>query len=200
VAYGKFDHYRLIDELRILPSYVDPSEPALGINGGGIYSAEALALARYFMFSQVYYHPIRLIYDQHLLDFLSAWLSQGSLFREGTFSTGIEDHLRMTDDEVNAAMRAASLDTKAPGHQPASCIMGHSHYKVLYQRNPQHVKVNSEPGKAIAEAAEKEFGPSAVRYNKPKVKGVTTDFPVCDRDGKRAARPLAICLLQAMLP
>jgi HD superfamily phosphohydrolase len=70
VAYGKFDHYRLIDELRILPSVESASEAALGINGGGIYSAEALALARYFMFSQVYYHPIRLIYDHHLKDFL----------------------------------------------------------------------------------------------------------------------------------
>jgi len=35
VAYGKFDHYRLIDELRILPSFEGSSEPALGINGGG---------------------------------------------------------------------------------------------------------------------------------------------------------------------
>jgi len=183
VAYGKFDHYRLIDELRILPSYVDPSVPALGINGGGIYSAEALALARYFMFSQVYYHPIRLIYDRHLLDFLAAWLSRGTLLGEGTFSTDIEDHLRMTDDEVNAAMRAASQDPNALGHRPAHCIMKHRHYRVLYQRNPQHAKVNSDPGAAIAKAAEQEFGAEAVRYSKPKVKGVATDFPVCDRDG-----------------
>src|SRR5947207_6827521 len=63
VAYGRFDHYRLVDELRILPSFTGSTEPALGINEGGIYSAESMALARYFMFSQVYYHPIRLIYD-----------------------------------------------------------------------------------------------------------------------------------------
>lgn len=183
VAYGKFDHYRLIDELRILPSYVDPTVPALGINGGGIYSAEALALARYFMFSQVYYHPVRLIYDRHLLDFLGAWLSRDNLIGEGTFSTMIEDHLRMTDDEVNAAMRAACLDSKAPGHRSASCIMKHCHYRVLYQRNPQHAKVNSAPGLAIEKAAVQEFGTEAVRYSKPPVKGVAVDFPVCDRDG-----------------
>jgi HD superfamily phosphohydrolase len=77
VGYGKFDHYRLVDEIRILPSEQDSAEPALGINEGGIYSAEALTLARYFMFSQVYYHHIRLIYDQHLVDFLKAWLAEG---------------------------------------------------------------------------------------------------------------------------
>ena len=61
--------------------------------------------------------------------------------------------------------------------------MKHCHYKVLYERNPQHAKVNSDPGAAIAKAAELQFGPDAVRYSKPKVKSVATDFPVCDRDG-----------------
>ncbi len=60
VAYGKFDHFRLIDTLRILPrSSGDQDgslEPLLGIEEGGIHSAEALLLARYFMYSQVYFH------------------------------------------------------------------------------------------------------------------------------------------------
>ncbi len=94
VAYGKFDHYRLIDELRILPSFEGSTEPALGMSAGGIYSAEALALARYFMFSQVYYHPIRLIYDRHLQDFLSEWLACGRLLGDGTFPVDVEGHLR----------------------------------------------------------------------------------------------------------
>lgn len=184
VAYGKFDHYRLVDELRILPSVESPSEAALGINGGGIYSAEALALARYFMFSQVYYHPIRLIYDHHLRDFLTAWLSQGTLLPEGTFPIDIEGHLRMTDDEVNAAMRIAASDPKHPGYIPAHCIMRHCHFKLLYERDPQDAKLNSEPGAAIAMAAAREFGTDAVRYSKPKVKNVAIDFPVRGRDGR----------------
>lgn len=54
VAYGRFDHHRLIDTLRILP---DPPggpgddeagvrAPGLGIEYGGVESAEALLLAR----------------------------------------------------------------------------------------------------------------------------------------------------------
>ena len=59
VAYGKFDHYRLIDTIRILPpppsgEEGDSNEPALGVEEGGIHSSEALMLARYFMYKQVY--------------------------------------------------------------------------------------------------------------------------------------------------
>lgn len=46
VAYGKFDHFRLIDTLRILP-WPDEGDggregPTLGIQEGGLHSAEAL--------------------------------------------------------------------------------------------------------------------------------------------------------------
>jgi len=182
VAYGKFDHYRLIDELRILPTVEGPTEPALGVNAGGIYSAEALALARYFMFSQVYYHPIRLIYDHHLKDFLSAWLATGTLLKEGVFPIDVEGHLSMTDDEVNSALRKAAADPMAPGHHPACCIMKHKHFKVLYEKNPQDAKVHSSPGEAIANAAQSKFGSEAVRYSGPKVKNAGLDFPVRGRD------------------
>ena len=50
VSYGKFDHYRLLDTLRILPHHAS-TEPALGIEEGGVHSAEALLLARYFMYT-----------------------------------------------------------------------------------------------------------------------------------------------------
>ena len=72
VAYGKFDHFRLVDTLRILPSQTEASQgaPYLGTEKGGLHSAEALLLARYFMFTQVYFHPVRLAYDLHLADFL----------------------------------------------------------------------------------------------------------------------------------
>src|SRR5437667_686114 len=60
VAYGKFDHYRLIDCLRILPkSHEGSDEPALGVQEGGVHTAEALLFARYFMYTQVYFHAIR---------------------------------------------------------------------------------------------------------------------------------------------
>src|SRR5438105_4684148 len=94
VAYGRFDHYRLVDTLRILPSApsdakLGGAEPSLGVEEGGIHSAEALMLARYFMFSQLYLHPVRRIYDIHLKDFLKLWL-KGKFFPIDT-----KRHLRL---------------------------------------------------------------------------------------------------------
>ncbi len=51
----------------------------------------------------------------------------------------------MTDDEVNAAMRVAAMDKSKRGHDAARCIMTHRHYKVLYERNPQDIKLNLIP-------------------------------------------------------
>jgi uncharacterized protein len=61
VAYGRFDHDRLIQTLRIMTALSTPQDEAeqtgdrqevsLGIERGGLESAEALMLARYLMFS-----------------------------------------------------------------------------------------------------------------------------------------------------
>src|SRR5271166_1394617 len=138
VAYGRFDHFRLIDTLRILPSRPSTeqgtvAEPTLGVEEGGIHSAEALLLARYYMYSQVYFHPIRRIYDIHLQDFLAAELPGGK------FLTDLESHLEKTDNEVNACILAAARDSSQPGHGAARRIAEHDHFKVLDQRHPEDV-------------------------------------------------------------
>lgn len=160
--YGRFDHFRLIDTLRILPTGPDDaSAPALGVEEGGLPSAEALLLGRYYMYSQVYFHPIRRIYDIHLKDFLTAWLPTGR------FSTDVEDHLRMTDNNVNAAIHEAALDKNAKGHDPARRIAEHDHFKVLYQRYPDDVQINPYAGHVIFEAVKQKFGAENVRHDGP---------------------------------
>jgi HD superfamily phosphohydrolase len=181
VAYGRFDHFRLIDTLRILPSGTGETvEPALGIEEGGLQSAEALLLGRYYMYSQVYFHPIRRIYDIHLKDFLTAWLPGGK------FPTDIEAHLRRTDNNVHAAILDAALDSSKLGHDAARRIAKHDHFKVLYQRNPDDVRINPEAGKAIFEAAQEKFGTENVRRDDYKQKREATRFPVLLRDGRIA--------------
>ena len=183
VGYGKFDHYRLIDTLRILHSSPEEgnhesSEPVLGIQEGGIHSAEALLLARYFMYSQVYFHPVRRIYDIHLKDFLGSWLPGGK------FSTKIEKHLRMTDNDVIAAMLDAARNDKKSGHEHAKRIVRREHFRILYQRSPEDVKINPEAGHAVYEAAKNRFGESDVRYDKYIQRGSAHNFPVLIRSEK----------------
>jgi HD superfamily phosphohydrolase len=175
VAYGKFDHFRLIDTLRILPT---DSGPVLGVEEGGLHSAEALLLARYFMYTQVYFHPIRRIYDILLKDFLAAWLPGGK------FATDLETHLSLTDNEVLAAIQEASRDSQKPGHEAARRIVHHEHFRVLYERHPDDVKVNPEAGAAVAAAAQEKFGPDNVRHDAYTQKRPATLFPVLRRDGQ----------------
>lgn len=178
VAYGKFDHYRLIDTLRILPKSEDEessTEPTLGLTNGGIQSAEALLWARYFMFSQVYFHPVRRIYDIHLQDFLQNWLEGGK------FSIDIEDFLRMTDNEIIVEMQKAVFDNKHPGHIHAKRIIEHKHFKVLYECTPADREININAGKAVYKAACAKFGAEFVRYDRYPGKGGSYFFPVLHR-------------------
>jgi uncharacterized protein len=176
VVYGRFDHYRLIDTMKIL---ISPStnEACLGLEEGGIQSAEALLLARYFMYSQVYLHAVRRIYDIHLQDFLVAWLIGGK------FSTTVEDHLAMTDNEVTSALYVAARDPAKKGHDPAKRIVSHDHFRVLYERHPDDVAVNPEAAKLIFEAAKLRFGVGSVRFDQYPRKGGVSDFPVAMKDG-----------------
>jgi HD superfamily phosphohydrolase len=176
VAYGKFDHYRLIDTLRILV-VPDSTEPALGVEEGGIQSAEALLLARYFIYSQVYCHQIRRIYDIHLMDFLKEWLPNHE------FPISVDEHLKMTDNNVIVALLEAAFDKTKSGHDSARRIICREHFKPLYKRHPDDIKQNMEAGLAIYEAARKEFGDENVRHDKYVQKGSVRDFPVRLNEG-----------------
>lgn len=65
VSYGKYDAHRLINCLNI---FFDEHSggPKIGIEKGGIESVEALAIARYQMHKQVYFHKRRRILDYHI--------------------------------------------------------------------------------------------------------------------------------------
>ena len=175
VAYGKFDHYRLIDTLRILPKSEGEKgskEPVLGLTAGGLQSAEALLWARYFMFSQVYLHRVRKIYDIHLKDFLKEWLP------DGKFSTKIEDYLAITDNEVIVGLREAAIDSALPGHIHAKRIIEHKHFKVLYKRNNNDQNKNQNAIEDVYKAACAKYGTDSVRCDEYTQPGSSQVFPV----------------------
>jgi len=177
VAYGKFDHYRLIDTLRILPKEEDGSiEPVLGIEEGGLHTAESLLLARYFMYTQLYFHSIRRIYDIHLQDFLKKWLP------DGYFRTALLDHLQLNDNTILTELFRAADDVTLNGHDPARRIVNREHFKLLYQRNPRDVNENPDSAKAVFKAACDKFGLNNVRKDNYKQRGNGHEFPVITED------------------
>ncbi len=189
VQYGRFDHYRLIDALRILPKSEDSEEPTLGLELGGLQSAEALLLARHSMFTQVYLHPVRRAYDHHLTDFLREWLPSSA------FPTSTADFLKLTDVEILAAI----YEKARTGSEMAARIARRQHFKVAYSRNPDDLSLNPEPGKAISQALTTEFGQDKVILDNYIPPAHVFDFPVLQSDG-RIASSLAVSDMLQHIP
>jgi len=166
VAYGRYDLHRLIDTLRILPSTAkddkddekgdrDSGEPELGVEEGGIHAAEGLLLARYFMYMQVYLHHVRRIYDRHLADFLIHWLP------DSQFPTNVDEFLTFTDDVVMAAIRQRARQ----GIDAAKRLAKREHFKLLYERNPDDIRVTPEARQKVYDSAIQQFGEESVRQD-----------------------------------
>ena len=133
VAYGNFDYSRIVETLTITPRLERETdgesadglteifgdeliseikklqikmEPRIGVEVGGIYVVEQLLIARYFMFNQVYFHPIRRCYDALLDRYLS------KVFPEG-YPEDLEEYLSLDDIYVMNLIREDVKSEKA---------------------------------------------------------------------------------------
>lgn len=189
VQYGRFDHERLINTLRVVSEPPreheelrdERADPVLGCERGGLQSAEQLLLARYFMFSQVYHHPTRLAYNEHLKSFLQQWLP------DGVFPVDVEGHLSRDDTDVFQAIKRAACDPHAPGHDPARRIVFRDHFRVAYEkkaapRGDEYGGDTSADVEALVEAAQEQFGVELVAYGAPPNSKKQPDFAVLVRD------------------
>jgi HD superfamily phosphohydrolase len=74
--YGWFDIDRVIETVNV-GYHPESKHLVICTEEGGIHSVEALLLARYYMFNQVYFHPVRRGYDIFLKEVLSRILPDG---------------------------------------------------------------------------------------------------------------------------
>ena len=88
VDYGIFDSKRLIESLTVVEGCTDGLE--LSIDAEGVHALESLIMARYYMFTQVYYHKTRRIYDYYLRRYLTDW---GTSFAEDLLNVLNEDDI-----------------------------------------------------------------------------------------------------------
>jgi uncharacterized protein len=178
VAYGHFDHHRLIDSLRILPKDEESELVELGIDEDGIFAAGALAVARYSMFNQVYFHRIRRMYDIHLKEFLKDWLTS-----RGMVPLTAEHVLTLTDSDVLNAIALAAKEKSSPGHHSARIIQEHKHFKLLYQRNRRDHRKNPEAAREVFEKACEAFGDANFRWDPLEKDSGKFQYPVRFHDG-----------------
>jgi HD superfamily phosphohydrolase len=126
VQYGRFDLHRLISTVTAIPG-VEGQSPRIGIEYGGWHAAEALVLARYFMFTQVYFHKTRVAYDIHLREALKEMLP-GAHFRRPTPGE-LEEYLKWDD------WRVLGLLAEGKGGEHGERLATRNHYRRVYQTN-----------------------------------------------------------------
>ena len=70
VQYGSYDLARLLDTMLPLRD-PETGEWGLGVYEGGVHALEALVMARYYMFTQVYFNPIGKALELHFNEWLT---------------------------------------------------------------------------------------------------------------------------------
>jgi HD superfamily phosphohydrolase len=123
VDYGRFDWRRLLHTVTAIPG-AEEASPRIGVSEGGWHAAEALVLARYFMFTQVYFHKTRTAFDHHLRLALAEMLPGGRFPRpEGA---DLDAFLRWDD------WRVLGLLADGKGGEHGRRLAGRDHYREVY--------------------------------------------------------------------
>src|SRR5262249_7301811 len=74
--FGQYAWRRVLNTIQAIP--MEDRTLRIGVTQDGWHAAESLVLARYFMFTQMYFHKTRVAYDHHLQGALRGILPQGS--------------------------------------------------------------------------------------------------------------------------
>ncbi len=133
VRYGSYDLDRLLDTLVPLPDPVS-GDWGIGVEAGGVHAAEALVMARYYMFTQVYFNPTSKALELHL----NAWLESA----ERRWPTDLEAFLAVDDVTVLGELRRS-----ADPH--ARAVVERFHYPLAYETEEHLTREQRERFEAL---------------------------------------------------
>ena len=123
VDYGRFDWHRLVQTVEAVPG-VNGGSPAIGVSEGGLHAAEGLIIARYFMFTQVYFHKTRVVYDRHLQEALKGMLPD-ACYPPPT-PDHLDEYLEWDDWKVLGALK------NGEGGEHGRRIIERDHYREIW--------------------------------------------------------------------
>lgn len=131
VEYGKYDLNRVLVSMTV---GIDPetNSPAIAVDEGGLHAAEGLILARYMMFTQVYFQHTRRAYDHHLKGFLKSLLveetgDENATFPPPTSVENIRKYLEWTD------WKALGLLADEKGGEDGRIIRERNHHRDVFE-------------------------------------------------------------------
>ena len=174
VDYGRFDWQRLLKTVVVVED-PESGSPRLGVSEGGIHAAEAMILARYFMFTQVYFHKTRMAFDHHLYETLLELLP-GGVFPAPT-EEKLDAYLEWDDWKV------LGLLSQGQGGGHGKRLATRNHFREVYHTPEQPQKDDLE----LLATIEKELGERLVakkEATKSWYKKESTDIPILERESK----------------
>ena len=155
---GAFDQDRLIREVRLVAGPKEgedngvPSAFHLGFGEGGWGVAEQMIAARYLMYTGLYFHKTKRIYEIHLSEFMPSVLADS----HGRLPEALNRYIGLSDSTVWAEITRAAADSKHPQHVLASRFVKRDHMRratevVLadnYLEMTSHGRVRKVPDKS----------------------------------------------------
>ncbi|MFQ5349333.1 MAG: HD domain-containing protein [Thermoanaerobaculia bacterium] len=117
VRYGSFDLERLLDTTLPLRD-PESGDWGLGIDEGGVHALEALVMARYYMFTQVYFNVTGKVLELHF----SQWLREQRL----RWPSDPEEFLAHDDTSTLALMRASDS-------RHARAVVAREHFLLAFE-------------------------------------------------------------------
>jgi hypothetical protein len=150
VEYGWYDLRHLIGCLTL----EEGTEPKLAIDEAGIHVLEALIVARYFMFAQVYFHDVRRAYDLVLTEFIKELLAEEYGQPVYPSPDDITAYLKWDD----ARVLAAAVQRAEPNTEDWSwCLASRSHPKAVCWTPPSPSPIMSRRVEELLVAVQQEF-------------------------------------------
>lgn len=155
VQYGNFDLGRILETIT-LDSEAPDGGLKLAIEEGGFHALEEFVLARYFMFTQVYFHDVRRAFDAILTEFIAELLQEEVEGGRYPGPNSVDEYLKWDD---NFIISSASLRRDPNARNNGWRIVDRRHPKAVYE-------TSSSPDGGVARKALNRL-PQAVREEFP---------------------------------
>ncbi|OQA07283.1 MAG: deoxyguanosinetriphosphate triphosphohydrolase [Firmicutes bacterium ADurb.Bin373] len=126
--YGSYDLKRLLVTLTIA-EHPETGAPMIAVEEGGLHAAEALIIARYMMFTQVYFHHTRRAYDHHFAGAMKSLLldvAKQETFLPPTSQENIDDYISWDDWKV------LGLLSQGKGGEDGYALKERKHHRCVF--------------------------------------------------------------------
>ena len=154
VQYGTFDLNRILNTLT-LDGEAETGSLKLAIEEGGVHALEAFVLARYYMFTQIYFHSVRRAYDLILTDFIAELLKCECDNGKYPSVENIKEYLLWDDNRV---LYGANKRSDKQARNLAWRVINRQHPKAVYETvDLPDTGIVRKIDSLLLQGAEKEF-------------------------------------------